>query len=679
MTDALHSTSKTFAGVEVPIYSLNTVIVGSGAAARRAALELLRHGQRDIAIITERWNAGTSYNAGSDKQTYYKLSVAGDDRDSAGQLAADLCAGGSVHGDIALCEAQHSVQAFFDLVALGVPFPHDAFGGYVGYRTDHDTRGRATSAGPFTSRQMCECLGRALEREDVRVLEGHQAIALLTDDSDHGKRVLGVLTLDRTRLHEAGYGLTAFNAENVVLGTGGPGGLYRTSVYPQSQLGGIGFALAAGAIAHNLTESQFGIASVGFRWNLSGSYQQVIPRYISTKHDGSDEREFLNDHFPDLRTLTAAIFRKGYEWPFDCERVTGWGSSLIDVLVYRETVERDRRVFLDFTRNPSDPTGREAFAIERLAPEAREYLEQSGAVQVTPLERLEAMNPPAVNVYRDHGIDLERAPVRIAVCAQHNNGGLRANVWWESNLHRLFPVGEVCGTHGVRRPGGAALNAGQVGAIRIGRYIAHRCRGDARPVEEFADRVSDQITQQVELCIRVCSDRDAADSITPSAVLTEIQSRMSQHAAHIRRPAAVARAVAGAWALHHRVDAQMHVTNREKLPLAFRAIDLCLTHAVYLEAIAGYLEAGGRSRGGALVLDAAGEPLGAGLEDHWSVARHASDASVERQVLEVRYVAPGDVEKNWVDVRPIPQRDGWFERVWAEYRTGETFSSLEEG
>ena len=669
----------TIAGIDLPVYALNTLVIGSGAAARRAALELVRQGQRDIAIATENWNAGTSFNAGSDKQTYYKLSVAGPTPDSSEQLAADLFAGGSMHGDIALCEAQHSAQAFFDLVALGVPFPHDRHGGYVGYRTDNDLRGRATSAGPLTSKHMCECLGHALEREGLRVFDHHQVVGLLTRAHGGGSHVCGVVAIDKERLGDSGYGLTVFNAVNVVLATGGPGGLYRRSVYPQSQLGGIGFALAAGAVAHNLTESQFGIASVGFRWNLSGSYQQVIPRYVSANHDGSDEREFLNDHFPDLQAVTTAIFRKGYEWPFDCDRVSDWGSSLIDLLVHRETVERDRRVFLDFTRNPSDPAGREAFAIERLVPEAQVYLERSGAVQSTPIERLEAMNSAAARVFRDQGTDLGHAPVRIAVCAQHNNGGLRANEWWESNLQHLFPVGEVCGTHGVRRPGGAALNAGQVGAIRAGRFIAHEYTDDPPPVDEFKSAVGDQIAEYLEFCSHTCSEAAGNGSITPTAVLTEIQERMSAHAAHVREPAAVAAAVAEAWALHHRIGRELRVSEARRLPLAFRAVDLCLTHAVYLEAIAGYFDAGGRSRGSVLVRVAVGEPVGAGLEDHWRVARHESDAKVQHQVLEVRYREADDVEKTWVDVRPIPVGSGWFEQVWAEYRAGGTFTAPEEG
>ena len=44
--------------------------------------------------------------------------------------------------------------------------------------------------------------------------------------------------------------------------------------------------LAAGAAAENLAQWQYGIASVAPRWNLSGSYQQVLPRYLSVDDQG---------------------------------------------------------------------------------------------------------------------------------------------------------------------------------------------------------------------------------------------------------------------------------------------------------------------------------------------------------------------------------------------------------
>lgn len=671
------ATAWSFAGRELPIHSLNTLVVGSGAAARNAVLQLIRRGVSDVAIVTEKWNAGTSYDAGSDKQTYYKLAFTGG-ADSAHELAQDLWSGGCMHGDIALCEAQGSAQAFFNLVDLGVPFPHDRHGAFPGYRTDNDRRGRATSAGPLTSKLMCECLGAALNQAGVRVFERHQVIALLTRPAggdDHRSAVCGALALNWDRLDDGKYGLVAFNARNVILATGGPGGMYRDSVYPQSQKGSTGMALRAGAVAHNLTESQFGIASMGFRWNLSGSYQQVIPRYVSTEPDGSEEREFLNAHFPDMGALAEAIFRKGYEWPFDCDRVSGHESSLIDLLVFRET-SAGRRVFLDFTENPRGGDGIDPFTLESLGGEARGYLQHSGALGESPIARLAALNEPAIQIFGDHGIDLGKDRLEIGVCAQHNNGGLRANVWWESNLRHLFPVGEVCGTHGVRRPGGAALNAGQVGGRRAALYIARHYAGKAPEVSDFASAVADQVETRLAFCQWTCGDGDSdgdaepTSPITPAQVVGEIQDRMSRGAAHVREDSVVRREVESARRLFERLPQEMRVSDVRALPAALWAADLCLTHTVYLEAIQAYLDAGGRSRGSVLVLDGSGELPSAGLEDGWRFARNEPGAPVDGEILEVWIDAEDEVRTRWVSVRPVPTDEGWFEEVWREYREG---------
>src|SRR5512136_1077736 len=163
-----------------PVYSINTLVIGSGAAGLNAAVRLHEGGVREIAIVTEKLGAGTSANSGSDKQTYYKLSLAGDRPDSPFEMARDLASAGGMHGDIALAEAQNSVEAFLNLVRLGVPFPRDKFGAYVGYKTDNDPRQRATSAGPLTSRMMFEALAREVSRLEIPVLDRHPVIALLT-------------------------------------------------------------------------------------------------------------------------------------------------------------------------------------------------------------------------------------------------------------------------------------------------------------------------------------------------------------------------------------------------------------------------------------------------------------------------------------------------------------------
>ncbi|HPW17631.1 MAG TPA: FAD-binding protein [Candidatus Aminicenantes bacterium] len=654
-------------GRTYPLHSLNTLVIGSGAAGLNAAVRLHEHGQADVAVVTSRLGAGASAESGSDKQTYYKLSLSGDRPDSAAEMARDLAAGGSAHGDIALAEAQGSLEAFFHLVALGVPFPHDRFGAYVGYKTDHDPRQRATSAGPLTSRMMFEKLLAECRRRRVRVFDGHEAIALLAGGRGVRRRVLGAVALDRAGLGSRERGFILFNAVNVIAATGGPGGLYEHSVYPESQTGSHGLLFEAGATAHNLTESQFGLASTKFRWNVSGAYQQAVPRYVSTDARGGDEREFLNDYFPDMGALATAVFLKGYQWPFDPRKARGGGSSLIDVLVHEETVVKGRRVFLDFRADPRGDGRLAPFAPALLGPEAFAYLERSGALMATPIARLRKMNPPAVALYRAHGIDLAREPLEIAVCAQHNNGGFRASVWWESNVRGLFPVGEVCGTHGVTRPGGSALNAGQVGGARAALFIARRRAG--RPLSDaaFARAAGPLVRARRELAEAMLG-REQAGSLDPAACLAEVRRRMSACGAVVRDAAAVRAGKDAARGLWLRARRGLRAASPRDLPRAFKSLDLALTHAVYLEAIAEYLDRGGKSRGSYLVPDPAGEPPHPRLGGRWAFSLAGPDDFVGRNILEVRLGGRGRPEKRWVPVRPVPPAEAWFETVWDDFR-----------
>lgn len=112
---------------------VRTLVVGTGAAGYAAAVRLHQYGVRDLAILAESVEAGTSRNTGSDKQTYYKLSLAGKEADSVRSMAEDLFRGQCVDGDLALCEAALSARCFYYLTELGVPFPDNEYGEYIGY------------------------------------------------------------------------------------------------------------------------------------------------------------------------------------------------------------------------------------------------------------------------------------------------------------------------------------------------------------------------------------------------------------------------------------------------------------------------------------------------------------------------------------------------------------------
>ncbi len=442
----------------------NTLIIGSGCAGYHAAERLFKLGVTDIAILTEGRLMGTSRNTGSDKQTYYKLSLAGDDGDSVRQMAKTLYEGGGVRGDIALVEASYSTRCFMHLVELGVPFPKNEYGEYAGYKTDHDPRRRASSTGPLTSKYMTEALENEIMRLGVELIDGYRAVKLLTKNGE----IRGVIAYST----ENGLWIT-LGAKNVILATGGPAGIYECSVYPKSQSGALGLAALAGCNLVNLEEWQYGIASTDFRWNLSGTYQQVIPRYVSLDKDGV-WREFLYDELGE--ESFDLIFLKGYQWPFDTRKKDG--SSRVDLLVSKE-IKAGRRVFLDFTKNPKGL----ARNLSNLGMEARSYLEKSAALFGTPIDRLIKMNSGAYELYLDNGIDLKCDLVEIAVCAQHCNGGIAVDTNWQSSIKGLFAAGEAAGTFGVYRPGGSALNSTQVGSLRAAEYIAKERLGQGLEIE----------------------------------------------------------------------------------------------------------------------------------------------------------------------------------------------------
>ncbi|MBQ9324610.1 MAG: FAD-binding protein [Clostridia bacterium] len=426
-------------------------VVGSGCAGLNCVDTLLSLGYTDVLLITEGMNCGTSRNTGSDKQTYYKLSLSGDEGDSVGEMARTFLQK-DTHGDTALCEAAGSVPSFMKLCALGVPFPRNAYGEYVGYRTDHDTRTRATSAGPLTSRYMTEALERSVRQRGARIRD-HLLVFEILCGEEGVTGLLGYDLAEKRVCHIA--------CGNVVLATGGPAHIYRDRVYPASQHGMSGMAFACGARGANLHCFQYGLASVGFRWNVSGSYQQVMPRYVSVDETGT-EREFLADSLGEKEALRLT-FLKGYEWPFSPEKLPG--SSQVDLLVKAEVL-KGRRVYLDYRRNPR------GYALEALSEEARNYLTESEATQAIPVQRLQAMNEPAYALYREHGIDLEKDPLEIRFCCQHHNGGIAVDAFWKTCVEGLYACGEAAGTFGEKRPGGSALNSTQVGSMRAAQAIA---------------------------------------------------------------------------------------------------------------------------------------------------------------------------------------------------------------
>lgn len=630
--------------MEYKKYFYDAVVVGSGAAGYNAICRLNGEGAKKAALVTESRLCGTSRNTGSDKQTYYKLGLGGEFPDSVAKMAHDLFSCGSVDGDNALCEAALSARCFMNLCELGVEFPVNRYGEYIGYKTDHDPYERATSAGPLTSKYMTEALERQALKNGAEIFDNMLAVEILKYDES----VCGLLCLEK----ETG-DFAVFFCTDIILATGGPAGIYADSVYPHGHTGSTGLALEAGAALQNMTEWQYGLASLNPRWNVSGTYMQVLPAIISVDSDGT-EREFTGEYYGDIYKALSAKFLKGYQWPFD-NRKAADGSSVIDLLVYRETVLFGRKVYLDYTKNPF---GLEEIEFDRLSPEAYTYLEKAGACFGTPYGRLMKMNAPAVELYRNKGVDLSRERLEIALCAQHNNGGIAVDMWWQTCVPGLFAAGECAGTHGISRPGGSALNAGQAGSLRAAQYICaqNRLLPDRNELEAIAEKA---VKKHSGFCKKALENTQDADTLTKKAAR-----RMSDKGGAIRTKEEMDSALGEILDELAALENTAGVKDIKNLYKYYKLKDILTVQAAVLTAMSDFAEKMPFTRGSALYFS----PDGVKAERLPECFRFVPDDGGSAGKIQEVSLKDGKFVTLWRRVRPIPENSDFFENVWRQYR-----------
>lgn len=643
----------------VPVVSAQAVVVGSGAAGLRAAIELRRRGV-DVAILSQSAWGGTSACSGSDKQTLHTANSAGRG-DDLQAMAQAIRAGGAMDEDMAYVEAVGSLRAMASLQYLGLPLPQDTLGGILRYQTDHDDVGRATSCGPRTSRLMVKVLAQEALALQIPFYNQTTVVKLLKE----GGNIQGVLAIGKDSGADNPYGLMLFHAPNVVLAGGGPGELYRDSVFPNGCFGTLGLAAEAGIDLVNLTESQFGISTrrEGFPWNLSGTYVQVIPHIYSLDAEGR-EHHFLRDYYPSMAELASNIFRKGYQWPFHASRMLDFKSSLIDLAIVIET-RKGRRVMMDFNRNPLPTRDGLAFSLSLLEEDARNYLQSAGAAQDLPIARLAHMNPLAIELYRRYKIDIATDPLEFSVNNQHMNGGIAIDIWGRSSLGGLYAAGEAAGSHGATRPGGAALNSGQVIATRVAEHIAAKAPRECALPQDAARQAIAEIAALT----------GNTGGIAIRDIKAEVQNRMSDAAGILCRPDVVSHAKAQAEDLLARLKAQGIALERpSELARALQWQQTALASAAVLTALDHYIAAGGGSRGARAICEEGAPAIPQGADGPLMAYRFRPERDDDKgQQLVLRYGMKGFTLWSRPNRGHDTSDQPFFERDWGAWLMGDIY------
>lgn len=448
----------------------DVVIVGGGGAALRAAIAA-KEAKLDttVALITKGdvGRSGVTAIACSDRMAFHAtLDTTEPGGSDAWKLHAhDIFAlGGEVSDrDLADILARSAKEAFAYLDKVGVPWAmRDQIPDQ--FITDGSEYARACYTGPKTAVHIEEALVSKLREYDVAVFPHTMACKLLLKDN----AVTGLLAYDCKKRYYMGFETSA-----VILATGGPGGAYKHNVYPAGMTGeGWALAYEAGAELVNTEFIQLMISSIKTKLLLSGSMMRAVPRLLNDLGE-----EFLYKYLPEgtvPQQMHNLVFSKGYQFPVSYEHPT----HIIDIAVFQEC-RAGRRVFVDFTANS------EGFSFDNIEVPFKEryWREMKRDMGVkkrmeSPLNRLLEINPQAIEIYAERGIDLMAGEsIEVACAAQHFQGGVKIDRRARTRVSGLWAAGEVSGgQHGANRPGGNALMDcqvfGKIAGADAARYAA---------------------------------------------------------------------------------------------------------------------------------------------------------------------------------------------------------------
>jgi succinate dehydrogenase/fumarate reductase flavoprotein subunit len=225
----------------------------------------------------------------------------------------------------------------------------------------------------------------------------------------------------------------------------------------------------------------------------------------------------------------------------------------------------------------------------------------------------------------------------------------------------LFACGEVAGSHGVYRPGGSALNAGQVGSTRCAQYISKHKENNKADSNLFDSLAENAMGKHLNITRNILGDSDNVLELTE-----KYQKLMDEVAGPIRNASRFDEANKIFSDAFYGFDKLACVSKENRLWLAYRLRDALLGEMMYITAMKAYVLAGGKSRGSAIYTSENGTAPDK-MEDIFRF--ELDDGALNDRVFEISYLGELDgIGNSARPVRPLPEGGGFFENVWREYR-----------
>ena len=393
------------------IVDAHVLVVGSGGAGVRAAIEASRYGGVVMVSKTIAGKGGCTTMAEGGYNAVLR------DRDSVDVHREDTLKGGAYLNDPALVDAlvTEAPERMADLVRWGAVFDvtdecqvaQRPFGGQRFPRTCY--------AGDRTGHEMIMTLLDRLDATDTHLYQEVSVIDLMKDENG---TVAGAIALDRDG------NVVFFRADATVLATGGGTQVYDISTNSAAGTGD-GFAMAyrTGAELIDMEMIQFHPTGAVYPYDARGRLVTEAVRGEGGILLNARRERFMERYDPERMELST---RDVVARAIATEVLEGRGTSR-------------GGVYLDVTHLPA--------------------------------ETIENRLPVMLEQFLAYGVDIRREPMEVAPTAHHIMGGLRITPECRTTLPGFFACGEVAGgVHGANRLGGNALAETQVFGKRAGEF-----------------------------------------------------------------------------------------------------------------------------------------------------------------------------------------------------------------
>ena len=459
--------------MESKIIKSDVLIIGSGGAGCRAAIEVSNEGKK--ALIVSKGLTFRSGCTGMAEGGYNAALGLVDPEDSIEAHIKDTLKGGGYLNDPKLVDIliNESPDRLKDLENYGALFDRQESGELNQRPFGGQSYRRTCFQGDRTGHEIMTALKEEILKRDIETIDEVMITKLILDPVESFMpKVIGAVGLD-LKTSETIF----FQAKAVILATGGAGQLFPVTSNT-TQKNGDGFAIAwdAGAELIDMEEVQFHPTGMVYPDSRKGVLVTEAVRAEGGRLINSEGERFMSRYDDRMELATRDVVARS---------------------IYNEIMEgrgsEHGGVYLDVSH--LDPT-----LIE---------------------EKLETM----LEQFLDVGVDIRKEPMEVAPTAHHHMGGLRINPDGSSNIENLFGAGEVCGgVHGANRLGGNALADTQV----FGK-IAGQSAASATDIAEF--RYNNEAVEEEEKRIKSLIKKG---TISPMKMKEEIQQLMWEKVSIVR-------------------------------------------------------------------------------------------------------------------------------------------------